>query len=47
MEKQKIYPIEQISVENRHMSYWDMFATWIGANANNGTWYIVKNLKFF
>lgn len=22
------------------MSYWDMFATWVGANANNGTWYI-------
>lgn len=40
MEKQKTYPIEQIPVENRHMSHWDMFATWIGANANNGTWYI-------
>ncbi|MTV81858.1 cytosine permease [Lactobacillus sp. CRM56-3] len=25
---------------SRHMSYWDMFATWVGANANNGTWYI-------
>nr|WP_263852056.1 cytosine permease [Levilactobacillus bambusae] len=26
--------------EHRKMSGWDMFATWIGANANNGTWYI-------
>lgn len=24
----------------RNMSFWDMLATWIGANANNGTWYI-------
>nr|WP_290443603.1 cytosine permease [Sporolactobacillus kofuensis] len=24
----------------RNMSFWDMIATWIGANANNGTWYI-------
>ncbi|UQS82920.1 cytosine permease [Bombilactobacillus folatiphilus] len=22
------------------MSNWDLFATWIGANANNGTWYV-------
>lgn len=22
------------------MSFWDEMATWIGANANNGTWYI-------
>ncbi|QMU09033.1 cytosine permease [Levilactobacillus suantsaii] len=26
--------------DRRHMSNWDLFATWIGANANNGTWYI-------
>lgn len=26
--------------EARNMSFWDMLATWIGANANNGTWYI-------
>lgn len=38
--KQKSYPVEQIQLENRHMSHWDMFATWVGANANNGTWYI-------
>lgn len=24
----------------RNMSFWDMLATWVGANANNGTWYI-------
>lgn len=38
--KQKSYPVEQIQLENRHMSHWDMFATWFGANDNNGTWYI-------
>ena len=36
----KSYPVEQIPLKHRHMSFWDMFATWIGANANNGTWYI-------
>lgn len=40
MENKKKYPVEQIPLDNRHMSFWDMFATWIGANANNGTWYI-------
>ncbi|MGR3742459.1 cytosine permease [Companilactobacillus sp. DQM5] len=29
-----------ITSDLRSMSNWDMFATWIGANANNGTWYI-------
>ncbi|MDO1605799.1 cytosine permease [Lactobacillus sp. YT155] len=29
-----------ITSEQRSMSNWDMLATWIGANANNGTWYI-------
>lgn len=29
-----------ITTEQRSMGSWDMFATWIGANANNGTWYI-------
>ncbi|NVY96291.1 cytosine permease [Lactobacillus sp. DCY120] len=24
----------------QQMSNWDLFATWLGANANNGTWYI-------
>ena len=30
----KIYPLESIAPEHRHMNYWDMFATWVGANAN-------------
>lgn len=34
------YQVESIAEEHRHMTYWDMFATWIGANANNGTWFI-------
>ncbi|VDG27265.1 cytosine permease [Lactiplantibacillus mudanjiangensis] len=29
-----------IPLSQRQMSSWDLFATWIGANANNGTWYI-------
>lgn len=29
-----------ISSSEQNMSNWDMFATWIGANANNGTWYV-------
>ncbi|MDN2453009.1 cytosine permease [Lactobacillus sp. UCMA15818] len=29
-----------VSIEERRTSSWDMFATWVGANANNGTWYI-------
>ncbi|MGY5339948.1 cytosine permease [Levilactobacillus spicheri] len=32
--------VESIPRANRRMSNWDLFATWIGANANNGTWYI-------
>ncbi|KRN02071.1 purine-cytosine permease related protein [Levilactobacillus senmaizukei DSM 21775 = NBRC 103853] len=32
--------VESIPTAQRRMSNWDMFATWIGANANNGTWYI-------
>jgi len=32
--------VESIPLSQRRMSNWDMFATWIGANANNGTWYI-------
>lgn len=32
--------IEATTPDQRAMSRWDMFATWIGANANNGTWYI-------
>ncbi|KRK48911.1 purine-cytosine permease related protein [Secundilactobacillus kimchicus JCM 15530] len=36
----KLGRVEAIPMTRRHMSYWDMFATWVGANANNGTWYI-------
>ena len=25
---------------NRRTTVWDMFATWVGANANNGTWFV-------
>ncbi|MDH5105234.1 cytosine permease [Lentilactobacillus diolivorans] len=32
--------VESIPKDHRHQSYWDMFATWVGANANNGTWYV-------
>jgi Cytosine/uracil/thiamine/allantoin permeases len=32
--------IQATTDSQRTMSKWDMFATWIGANANNGTWYI-------
>ena len=32
--------VEPVPDDARKMGSWDMFATWIGANANNGTWYI-------
>lgn len=32
-----VHPIPQVA---RYSNKWDMFATWVGANANNGTWYI-------
>ncbi|WP_395320288.1 cytosine permease [Fructilactobacillus frigidiflavus] len=35
--KYQVYPIP---MDQRNMSYWDMFANWFGANANNGTWFI-------
>lgn len=31
---------ESVPAKARNLSFWDMFATWIGANANNGTWYV-------
>ncbi|AEV94394.1 cytosine permease [Pediococcus claussenii] len=40
MQKENKYQVESIPMESRHMTYWDMFATWIGANANNGTWFV-------
>ena len=40
MKEQKQYQLDSIAPQNRRMNYWDMFATWVGANANNGTWFI-------
>ncbi|NDR98293.1 cytosine permease [Lactobacillus sanfranciscensis] len=34
------YGFKLIPNNERNMNYWDMFATWYGANANNGTWFI-------
>lgn len=30
----------QVKESERTTNSWDMFATWIGANANNGTWFV-------
>ncbi|KRN41208.1 purine-cytosine permease related protein [Fructilactobacillus fructivorans] len=40
MESNQKYAFESIPISERDMNYWDMFATWFGANANNGTWFI-------
>lgn len=40
MEEKRFGQIEVIEKQHRHQSFWDMFATWVGANANNGTWYV-------
>jgi len=32
--------IEPVPEEARHLKFGEMVATWIGANANNGTWYV-------
>lgn len=32
--------IHAVSKDARTMGSWDLFATWIDANANNGTWFI-------
>lgn len=37
MRKGKVTAVPE---SDRAMGNWDLFATWIGANANNGTWYI-------
>lgn len=34
------HPLEIIELDSRKSSNWDMFATWVAANANNGTWFI-------
>lgn len=33
-------PILSIPMSSRKTTRWDMFATWVGANANNGTWFV-------
>ncbi|GEL15651.1 cytosine permease [Pediococcus cellicola] len=40
METKDRYAVDIVPTPHRHMSYWDMFATWVGANANNGTWFV-------
>ena len=32
--------IMSVPKEARGTSDWDMFATWMGANVDNGTWFI-------
>lgn len=39
-EKQSSSEITPIPLNARHTTRWDMFATWVGANANNGTWFV-------
>lgn len=34
------HQIISVPKEARRTSDWDMFATWVGANADNGTWFI-------
>ena len=40
MKEQKGTTIFSIPMKNRKTNAWDMFATWVGANANNGTWFV-------
>ena len=39
-EQQTSSEITPIPLAARHTTRWDMFATWVGANANNGTWFV-------
>lgn len=32
--------VEAVPMQARTLGFWDMVATWIGANANNGSWYV-------
>ena len=32
--------LDPVPDHHRDIGFWDMLATWIGANGNNGTWYI-------
>lgn len=41
MGQAKEYPVDvSVPVEDRHYAFWDMVATWVGANANTGSWYV-------
>ena len=40
MEDKQHTPILSIPKNSRRTTRWDMFATWVGANANNGTWFV-------
>lgn len=40
MQQQTETTIDQVPLAARHTNWWDMFATWVGANANNGTWFV-------
>ncbi|MGI6684135.1 MAG: cytosine permease [Bacillota bacterium] len=39
-EPTKEYPVEiAVPIEDKHFGFWDMTATWLGANACTGSWY--------
>ncbi|MDR3588657.1 MAG: cytosine permease [Negativicutes bacterium] len=38
--KHEYAAIEAVPQQDRNLNAWDMFATWVGANANNGTWFV-------
>jgi nucleobase:cation symporter-1, NCS1 family len=38
--KHEYAAIEAVPQQDRNLNSWDMFATWVGANANNGTWFV-------
>ncbi|MCF8067937.1 MAG: cytosine permease [Desulfobacterales bacterium] len=39
-EEAKEYPVDEaVPMEERHYGFWDMAATWLGANACTGSWY--------
>jgi NCS1 family nucleobase:cation symporter-1 len=38
--KHEYAAIEPVPRQDRNLNSWDMFATWVGANANNGTWFV-------
>lgn len=40
MDEKQHTPILSIPKKSRRTTSWDMFATWVGANANNGTWFV-------